>query len=188
MTGRAEPQYSATAPRRWALALLMCTIFSIAGCASFTRPVERFGSQEGGEPAATAEIPPRQWSGRLALKVDGPTPQSFTAAFELTGDAQTGQLTLSTPLGSTLAQLNWTPAGASLQSPRERRVFPSLDAMIAHVTGASVPAQALFDWLQGKSTVSAGWSADLSQRAQGRIVARQPRPPQPSELRIVLDR
>lgn len=129
-----------------------------------------------------------RWSGRLALKIASQPPQSFTAAFELNGSAQQGSLTLSTPLGSTLAQLTWTPQRATLESPRENQQFASVDALVAHVTGTHIPAQALFDWLQGKNTTSAGWQADLSQHADGRIVARQPRPPQPAELRIVLDR
>lgn len=167
-------------------ASLLFTLFLIAGCAGLTKAPGQNGTEN--IPATPAAAIQTQWSGRLALKIDSQPPQSFTAAFELNGSAQQGSLTLSTPLGSTLAQLAWTPQRATLQSPRENRQFASVDALVAHVTGTNIPAQALFDWLQGKNTTSAGWQADLSQQPSGRIVARQTRPPQPAELRIVLDR
>lgn len=175
--------------RRLGLAGLLAASFSIAGCAVFTRAGGTNGTETTAPtlPAAPA-VAPTQWSGRLALRIDGQPPQSFSAAFELNGSALKGSLTLSTPLGSTLAQLDWAPQRATLRSPRDNRTFPSVDALIAHVTGTHIPAQALFDWLQGQNTASAGWQADLSQLANGRIVARQTRPPQPAELRIALDR
>jgi outer membrane lipoprotein LolB len=127
-----------------------------------------------------------QWSGRLALKLEGDKPQAFSAGFELLGNPQTGSLTLTGPFGSTAALLSWVPGSATLKSGNDRQLFPDVDTLIAHVTGTPVPAQALFDWLNGKNTIIAGWQADLSQLAQGRLVARQPQPPQPAELRIVL--
>ena len=165
---------------------LLFTLFLIAGCAGLTGAPGQNSTEN--TPTTPAAVIQTQWSGRLALKIDSQPPQSFTAAFELNGSAQQGSLALSTPLGSTLAQLAWTPQRATLQSPRENRQFASVDALVAHVTGTNIPAQALFDWLQGNNTVSAGWQADLSQHANGRIVARQTLPPQPAELRIVLDR
>lgn len=165
---------------------LLLALFLIAGCAGFSRAPSQNGSEITSATPTTA--PPTQWSGRLALKIASQPPRSFTAAFELNGNAQRGNLTLSTPLGSTLAQLAWTPQRATLASPRENQEFASVDALVAHVTGTTIPAQALFDWLQGKNTASGGWQADLSEHANGRILARLARPPQPAELRIVLDR
>ncbi len=127
-----------------------------------------------------------QWSGRLALKLEGEPPQSFSAGFELIGNPQTGSLTLTGPFGSTAALLSWLPGSATLKSGRDTQQFSNVDALIAHVTGTPVPAQALFDWLNGKNTRIAGWEADLSQLSAGRLVARQPQPPRPAELRIVL--
>lgn len=127
-----------------------------------------------------------QWSGRLSLKLAGDPPQAFSAGFELLGNPQTGSLHLTGPFGSTAAELSWLPGSATLKSGRETQQFPNVDALIAHVTGTPVPAQALFDWLNGKNTTIAGWQADLSQLSAGRLVARQPQPPRPAELRIVL--
>lgn len=174
------------APNRLRYAGLLLTIFLIAGCAGLTKAPGQNGTENAS--ASPAAVLQTQWSGRLALKIDSQPPQSFSAAFELNGSVQQGSLTLSTPLGSTLALLAWTPQNATLKSPRENQQFASVDALVAHVTGTNIPAQALFDWLQGKNTANAGWQADLSQHASGRIVARQTRPPQPAELRIVLDR
>lgn len=129
-----------------------------------------------------------QWSGRLALTVQGDQPQSFSAGFDLQGNPQNGTLELTGPLGGTAAQLTWTPSTATLKSGRDVRQFANVDALIAHVTGTAVPAQALFDWLTGKDTVAAGWRADLSRLAEGRLVARQTLPPRPAELRIVLQK
>src|SRR3990167_3430627 len=44
------------------------------------------------------------WNGRIALQVEGQASQSFSAIFELRGNAQTGGLALISPLGSRIAQ------------------------------------------------------------------------------------
>lgn len=152
-------------------------MLALAGCASRPRLEETPRDTSIG-----------RWSGRLALTVTGAQPQSFSAGFELQGNPQAGTLELNGPLGTTAALLTWTPVTATLQSGRETRQFSSVDALIAHVTGTPVPAQALFDWLAGKATVAAGWRADLSQLSEGRLIARQTQPPRPAELRIVLQK
>ncbi len=157
--------------------LAMAGMLALGGCASRPRLEE-----------TPRETRIDRWSGRLALTVAGAQPQSFSAGFELQGSPQAGTLELNGPLGTTAALLTWTPTTATLRSGRETRQFPSVDALIAHVTGTPVPAQALFDWLAGKATVAAGWHADLSQLPEGRLVARQAQPPRPAELRIVLQK
>ena len=138
-----------------------------------------------------APVPPtaplRNWSGRLSLQVRAQPPQSFSAAFELKGGAQAGELVLSTPLGSTLGVLSWSPEGASLKTGSELRRFASVDSLFEQVTGTAVPVAALFDWLDGRNTPAQGWEADLSQAAGGRYLARRVAPAPVAELRIVLD-
>ena len=56
--------------------------------------------------------------------------QSFSAAFELSGNAQAGALTLFTPLGTTAAALSWTPQASTLRSNTETRQFDSLGALM----------------------------------------------------------
>jgi outer membrane lipoprotein LolB len=131
----------------------------------------------------------RYWSGRLALQVPDEPQQSFSASFELRGSAQQGELSLFTPLGSTAALLRWAPGLATLRSDGQpERKFPSLDTLVSEATGAAIPVAALFDWLAGVPTAVAGWQADLSQRAQGRLRARRLPPAAPADLRVVLDR
>ena len=128
-------------------------------------------------------------SGRLALSVPDQPSQSFSAAFELRGQPEAGQLTLLNPLGTTLAVLRWRPGSAVLEAQgREPQAFPSLEAMLEKATGAAIPVAALFDWLAGIATPVPGWEADLSGLADGRLRAQRKAPPPLADLRVVLDR
>jgi len=127
-------------------------------------------------------------SGRLALSVQSEAAQSFSAAFELRGRPEAGQLGLFNPLGGTLALLQWQPGQAVLSVPgRSDQQFDSLDAMVEQATGGPLPVTALFDWLAGTPTPVPGWEVDLSQLPEGRLRARRLSPPPPADLRIVLD-
>jgi outer membrane lipoprotein LolB len=137
-------------------------------------------------PPATAAAA-QSWSGRLALQVDDPRAQSFAAGFELTGDAQSGEMKLTNPLGGTLAVLAWSPGSATLRSGNDTRQFASLDALAAQVTGTPIPVAALFDWLRGINTPVPGWQADLSQLAQGRLRAQRSDPLPAADLRLAFD-
>lgn len=129
-----------------------------------------------------------RWSGRLAVQVDAEPRQSVSAAFDLRGSAERGELSLLTPIGSTAALLRWSPGHAQLREEGgATQEFPSLEALIDRVLGTSVPVAALFDWLRGTATSVAGWQADLSRHAQGRVVARRDAPGPAAVLRIVLD-
>lgn len=128
------------------------------------------------------------FSGRLALSVQSQPPQSFAAAFELRGNPQTGELILATPLGSTLARINWDAGTARLKTATEERSFSTLDALLERLTGTAIPAIALFDWLRGRDNAVPGWQADLSRWAEGRVSARRDTPQPLAELRIVLEK
>jgi outer membrane lipoprotein LolB len=160
-------------------AILLATIF-IAGCAAPTRA----GISNQSEVSL--------WRGRLAVRVESSPPQSqpqaFSAEFELTGNSQAGELTLYTPLGSTAAALSWSAQTAVMHSNGEVRYFESLDALIKQAVGTEIPVVALFAWLAGNNMVVAGWSADLSQHANGRITARRTDPVPLAELRLVLEK
>ena len=145
------------------------------------------------QPAPIAVSGPEQvhrWNGRLGLQVEDAPSQSFYASFELTGDANAGSLALLTPIGSTVALLQWSPGTASLQqgaqAPPQR--FASLDELAARATGTPIPVAALFDWLAGTSSPVPGWTADLSAQPDGRIVATRQQPLPVATLRVVLDR
>ncbi len=131
------------------------------------------------------------WHGRLALRLaaePGAAPaQHLSAGFELSGSARQGQLTLLTPLGTTLAALSWSEQGASMQAQGEKRDFDSLAGLSQQVLGTEVPVAALFAWLRGEALEVAGWRADLSTWASGRITAQRTQPLPPAELRVVFD-
>lgn len=159
---------------RRACALALIAPLLVTGCATVTAPAEK-GAAQG------------PWSGRLALQLHSTPPQSFTAAFELKGRADAGELALLTPLGNTAAQLSWGPGKAMLRAGSEVREFASLDALAEHATGTPLPIAALFDWLAGVPTQAPGWNADLSQLATGRLQARRTEPLPGADLRLVLD-
>ena len=128
------------------------------------------------------------WSGRLALQVEEQASQSFSAGFELQGSAESGELRLFTPLGSVLAQVDWAPGRARLQSSGEVRESDSLDALLAQTLGTPIPVTALFSWLQGTQTTASGWQADLSALENGRLVATRYQPAPRAVLRIAFER
>ncbi len=128
-----------------------------------------------------------RWSGRLALTVDSEPRQSYSASFELGGTPETGELTLFSPLGNTLASIRWSPAGAQLQQGERITRRADLDSLSAELTGAPLPVLALFDWLQGQPSSAAGWEADLQRHADGRVVARRLRPEPTAELKLVFE-
>ena len=156
--------------------LLLTATVLIAGCAHKTGANALFPAEA-------------QWSGRLALKVQSTPPQAFSADFELGGGPQQGLLVFFSPLGTTAARLQWAPGAATLAADGETRSFNSLSALALQATGAELPIEALFDWLQGRATDVPGWTADLSALAQGRLQAVRAAGELPRvELRILLQR
>ena len=127
------------------------------------------------------------WSGRLALRVEGNEKQSFSAAFELAGAAAQGTLKLFSPLGSTLAHIEWHPGGALLRTGADARNFNSLDELLEYTTGSPLPVRALFDWLGGIDTALTGWRTDLAGLPEGRLSAQRLQPAPILHLRMVLD-
>ncbi len=123
----------------------------------------------------------------MALRVDSNQVQSFTAGFELKGNAQSGELSLYSPFGATLAQLAWTPGDARLRWEGKERSFDSLDALTRYATGTELPVASIFLWLAGENASAAGWQADLRELSGGRLVARRTVPPPPVEMRLVLE-
>ena len=133
-------------------------------------------------------------SGRLSVRVEA-TPDSaarnLSAAFELRGDGRQGQLDLSTPLGSVLAQARWAPGSVVLATPGSERSFADLDALTREALGETVPIEALFDWLRGRPWPGApsvarpsspgfsqlGWDVDLARFDEAWIGAQRPAPP-----------
>ena len=130
---------------------------------------------------------PDHWEGRLSVRVDSDPVQSFSAGFELEGNARSGRLSLYSPLGGTVAQLTWSPAEARLRSDGRDQTFGSLDALTRHAVGTALPIASIFSWLDGQSAHTDGWVADLQNHAGGRLVARRLEPAPAVEMRMVID-
>ena len=160
----------------------------LAACAGVPRGAER--------PAGES------LSGRLALRVDAAPdaePRSMSAAFDLQGRPEAGELNLSTPLGTVLGQARWAPGSVVLVTPQGSTAYADLDALTREVLGESLPVAAMFDWLRGRPWPGApsrpadagfsqlGWAVNLSAFDEAAISAVRERPPAVT-VRVKLDR
>lgn len=144
-------------------------------------------------PHPTPTYPGDSVSGRLALRVEahnGVAARSFAAPFELRGQADAGQFSLFTPLGTTAARADWQAGQAVLTDEQGRQTrYSSLDGLAADMLGEALPMAALLDWLRGQPWTGApheangtgfaqlGWQIDTRARDEGRIEARRSAPP-----------
>jgi outer membrane lipoprotein LolB len=132
--------------RRWAIA---AAALLLAGCASAPPP------------------PPAGWSGKLGYRVEATSSQraqAGSALFELSGNASAGSLLLTSPLGTTLAQAQWSAEGLSLNDGKSQRAFASLDELGAALgealQGPALPLAALFAWLQDRPVAELPFERD----------------------------
>lgn len=170
----------------------LCAALLLSACAV---------APKGGESPGGAML-----SGRFAIRVDGTdgaAARSVTAAFELLGSENSGQLNLATPLGSVLAQARWASGEVVLVTPQGESHYPDLDSLTREILGEGLPVAALFDWLRGRPWPGAistptsspgetgfeqlGWVVDLARFDEARVAARRERPPVVT-LRAKLDR
>ena len=135
-------------------------------------------------PASTSAY----WSGRLALQINSEPIQQMSASFELQGSADQGELILFSPIGTTMAKLNWTPQMAWIEQNGHRNHGANLHAMTEQLAGTSLPISALFEWLAGREQAAPGWQVDLSKHSEGRLTAQRKTPQPETVLRIILDR
>ena len=153
--------------------LLVCALaLSLAGCTTprrVTSPQTAF------------------WSGRMGLQLHTDPPQNFSAGFELHGSPEQGELRLLSPVGTTVAQLNWAPGKAQLIQGGHEQFSQNLDNLTAQITGTVLPIAALFDWLAGLATPAPGWTVDVGAPEQGRIHAQRHTPEPKAVLRIILE-
>lgn len=129
----------------------------------------------------------RQWQGRISVTVLSDPPRNMSSGFTLAGDARLGELNLFSPLGTTLATLQWNPTSTQWLQGSQQHRYDSLAQLTQETTGAALPIDAMFDWLQGQATTTPGWQADLSAIEQGTLVARRISPEPLVVLRIKLD-
>jgi len=158
------------------LALLMSLM--LAGCATPSRNAKTLSAKQVSSP---------EWQGRISVQVLGDTPSSMSASFLLRGNAINGELDLYSPLGTTLGALQWTPQLVQLSDGSKHQYFTSLAELTEKTTGAALPVEAIFGWLQGSNVQAIGWLADLSGVSQGSLSASRTAPAPEVTLRIKLD-
>ena len=173
----------------WTLALLLCA------CVSHPPP-----------------LPGHVYAGRLAVRTDAAPDlpaRSVTGQFELSGNASSGQLILTSPIGTTVARARWSdPVGAQgipskieLEADGATTRYSTLEEMMQRAIGDQLPLPAMFDWLAGRpwpfapvtggtsqSFDQLGWHVDVSQFADNRLIdAQRPQPAPTLHVRVKLD-
>ncbi|MFM8769974.1 MAG: lipoprotein insertase outer membrane protein LolB [Rubrivivax sp.] len=175
-------QTSTVRRRTWATGVALTVL---AGCAT-RQP-----------PAAGVDV----LTGRLILQI-GPAasqpPRQWSAGFELRGTGRAGELDLTSPLGTVVAQARWRPGQAELVQASETIRFAGLPELSRHLLGEAGPLEALFDWLRGRPApqaphqltssgfVQQGWSVEITGLAEGLFIARRTSSPEIA-LRVRLE-
>jgi outer membrane lipoprotein LolB len=158
-------------------------------------------------------LPGHAWSGKLGVRTDAAPnlpARSMSGDFELSGTASSGQLVLTSPIGTTIARARWSdPVGAQgvpstieLEADSGTTHYATLEDMMQRAIGDQLPLAAMFDWLDGRPWPAApveraadgrsfdqlGWHVDLSQLADNRLIyAQRPLPKPALHVRVKLD-
>ena len=135
---------------------LTALCLSLSACSTLTSP---FSS--GAAPSGQTVAPYREQvelTGRLNVVYQkDDKPESATVNFNWQQTAQRTDVTLYSPVGSTLATIAVTPQQAVLtQSGKAPRSAPDVDALSAQLLGWSLPVSGLRDWLQGHAVGADG--------------------------------
>lgn len=166
---------SAALPGNWLLSALLC--FAIAGCGVFSSKHKNSALAQTGN-----------WEGRLNLKILSKPPEQFSANFTLQGTPTLGELTIYTPIGTTLAVASWNAEGAVLEEGSQKQKFASMEALTKHVTGASLPLTSLMSWLNADGENIPGWEIRSENQPGGRrLFAKRVTPLPQLQLTLVLD-
>lgn len=129
------------------------------------------------------------WEGRLQLRILQDKPEQFSFNFDLQGTADNGELTIYSPLGSTVAVASWTPSGAVLTEGNKQNHFASMEDLTLQLTGAALPMPTLLAWLNRDGPALQGWqikSEHLPQKSR-RIFAQRLTPLPQLQLTLLLD-
>ena len=158
-------------------------------------------------------LPGHVYSGRLAVRTDAAPSRparSVSGQFELSGNASSGQLVLTSPIGTIVARARWSdPVGArgepskiELEADGVTTQFATLGEMMQRAIGDQLPLAAMFDWLTGQPWPAAparrsadggsfdqlGWQVDISKLASAQLIdAQRPMPAPVLHVRVKLD-
>lgn len=132
---------ASTAPRRaWLLGSL---VLAMSACSTLPGP------------GASMPEPAQRWSGRFALQLTAmarpPDGERSSGRFALSRHQDVSELSLISPLGTTLAQARIDDARASLRTA-DGREFEADDAeaLTEQVFGWRIPVRRLPDWIEGR--------------------------------------
>ena len=158
-------------------------------------------------------LPGHVYAGRLAVRSDatpGMPARSVSGQFELSGNASSGQLILTSPIGTTVARARWSdpvgtqgaPSRIELEADGATTRYATLEEMMQRAIGDQLPLPAMFDWLSGRPWPDApvrrsadggsfdqlGWHVDVSQLAGNQLIdAQRPLPAPVLHVRVKLD-
>lgn len=92
-----------------------------------------------------------QLAGRISIQYQQrEQPETVSAGFEWQQTSQELHISLSSPLGQTIATIQQTPIGARLeQAKQEPRTAADIEQLLADSLGWSIPVVGLKGWLQG---------------------------------------
>jgi len=159
----------------WLLPVLLC--LALVGCSIFSFKTKN---------PALAQM--GNWEGRLSLKILSKPPEQFSANFSLQGTSAQGELTIFSPIGTTLAVASWNDQGAVLEEGSKKQTFASMEALTRQVTGASLPLQNLMSWLNTDGPPLEGWEIRSENQPGGRrLFAKRVSPLPQLQLTLVLD-
>jgi outer membrane lipoprotein LolB len=159
----------------WLLLATMCCVLTACGLFS-TKSKHTALAQTG------------NWEGRLNLKTLTKPPEQFSANFTLQGTAALGELTIYTPIGTTLAVASWNADGAVLEEGSQKQKFASMETLTKHVTGASLPLTSLMSWLNSDGENIPGWEIRSENQPGGRrLFAKRVSPMPQLQLTLILD-
>jgi outer membrane biogenesis lipoprotein LolB len=140
----------------------------------------------------------------------GQPARAVSGQFELSGNASSGQLLLTSPIGTTVARARWSdpqgtqgvPSSIELEADGATTHYATLEDMMQRAIGDQLPLPAMFDWLAGRPWPAApvqaradggsfdqlGWHVDLSQFAGNQLIDAQRAQPAPAlHVRVKLD-
>lgn len=160
--------------RRTGLLLGIPLLWALAACSGL--PTASNLSPSTAEKSLKTRVPsagtPFTLQGRFALSLTPATeaPQHFSGRLTWTVLGAQQQLTLASPLGNTLAELDVTPGRARLHTQKGER-YDSDDAerLLSDITGTPLPVKQLPFWLFGRhANGNAQEASNLIHDVQGR--------------------
>lgn len=156
---------------------LLVLMALLSGCSIFSSPVKQ-----------TSIAPVPHWEGRLQIRVLLANPELFSANFDLQGSPQSGELTIYSPIGTTLAVASWSDHEALLRQGTTEKHFANMEDLTKQMTGTHLPLPPLMSWLDADGEPIKGWDIRSENLPSGRrIYAQRNHPSPPLQLTLLIN-